>query len=92
MERKEQNDTDCKIGAIIAGLLMALIVASCSGCIVPAVLGVKTYQSGDTKVEFITGVDFGFGMNGVDAVHNERGISRSGGYESTESTNKSRKY
>lgn len=92
MERERQNDTDCKIGAIIGGLVMAAIVASCSGCIVPAVLGVKTYQSGDTKVEFITGVDFGFGMNGVDAVHNERGISRSGGYDANEPISKTRKY
>jgi hypothetical protein len=62
-----------------------------SGCAVPALLGVKSYQSGETKIDFITGVDFGFGMNGIDTVNNNRGISQDGGYnESPEPARKNR--
>ncbi len=63
------------------GLVVILVGACLSGCAVPALLGVKTYQSGDTRIEFITGVDFGIGMNGVDNVANSRGIAPTGGYK-----------
>jgi hypothetical protein len=63
---------------VLAYVLISLSL-SITGCAVPALLGVKSYQSGDTRVEFITGVDFGFGMNGVDKVDNNRGISPEGG-------------
>lgn len=88
---KSANES-CLVSAVVSALVLALIVSACSGCVVPAVLGVKSYQSGDTKIDFITGVDFGFGMNGVDAVHNERGISKAGGYESVGRGSEARKY
>jgi hypothetical protein len=62
-------------------LSVAVLLAVCSmaqGCAVPALLGVKSYQSGDTRIDFITGVDFGIGMNGVDTVSNSRGIAVDG--------------
>lgn len=64
---------------VIFAVCSVVVVSALSGCAVPAILGVKSYQSGDTKIEFITGVDFGFGMNGVDTVNNNRGISTDGG-------------
>jgi hypothetical protein len=72
-------------------ILTVVCVCLLSGCAVPAILGVKSYQSGDTKIDFITGVDFGFGMNGIDTVNNNRGISQEGGYnESPEPARKNR--
>lgn len=60
----------------MAKVILAVLVASgLSGCVVPALLGVKSYQSGDTRIEFITGVDFGIGMNGIDTVQNSRGVA-----------------
>lgn len=59
-------------------VVLAVVVAiMLSGCAIPALLGVKSYQSGDTRIEFITGVDVGLGMNGIDAVNNTRGITPS---------------
>lgn len=72
-------------------LTMAFVAFTVSGCALPALLGVKSYASGDTRVEFITGVDFGFGMNGIDTVNNNRGISQEGGLKrSSESDRKGR--
>lgn len=72
-------------------ILTGIVVSLLSGCAVPAILGVKSYQSGDTKIDFITGMDFGFGMNGIDTVNNNRGISQEGGYnEFPEPTRKNR--
>lgn len=51
-----------------------------TGC-VPFITGMKTYQSGDTRIDFVSGVDFGFGMNAVDTVKNDRGIAPGAGYE-----------
>lgn len=69
------------VDEVVLFLIVAIVVVmACTGCAVPAILGVKTYQSGDTRIEFITGVDFGFGMNGVDKVDNNRGIAPAGGY------------
>jgi hypothetical protein len=61
--------------AILLGAILGLAASMLQGCAVPALLGVKSYQSGDTKIEFITGVDFGIGMNGIDKVSNSRGIA-----------------
>lgn len=68
----------------------ALVVSCTSGC-VPALLGVKRIQSGDTTVEFITGADVTVGANGVDSVNNNRGIDPSGGV-SRKGENGPRKY
>lgn len=59
-------------------VLAVVVTVVLSGCAIPALLGVKSYQSGDTRIEFITGVDVGLGMNGIDAVNNSRGITPSG--------------
>lgn len=67
-----------KIGYL--AILASAVLATLSGCAVPALLGVKSYKSGETQIDFITGVDFGFGMNGVDTVKNDRGISPGSGY------------
>jgi hypothetical protein len=58
-------------------VLAVVVTVVLSGCAIPALLGVKSYQSGDTRIEFITGVDVGLGMNGIDAVNNTRGITPS---------------
>lgn len=63
---------------VLAVAVLLIGASMIQGCAVPALLGVKSYQSGDTKIEFITGVDFGFGMNGVDQVQNSRGIAPEG--------------
>ena len=71
--------------------LTVVCVCLLSGCAVPALLGVKSYQSGDTKIDFITGMDFGIGMNGIDTVNNNRGISQEGGFQrSSESKRQAR--
>jgi hypothetical protein len=72
-------------------ILIVISVSLFSGCAIPALLGVKSYQSGDTKIDFITGMDVGFGMNGIDTVNNNRGISQEGGFQrSSESKRQSR--
>ena len=58
-------------------VLAVVVTVVLSGCAIPALLGVKSYQSGDTRIEFITGVDVGLGMNGIDAVNNSWGITPS---------------
>ncbi len=51
------------------GLLLALFVLVCSGCI-------KRYRSTDkeTVIDFATGIDFGFSASGTDTLDNRRGI------------------
>jgi hypothetical protein len=72
-------------------ILTVISVSFLSGCAVPALLGVKSYQSGDTRIDFITGMDVGIGMNGIDTVNNNRGISQEGGFQrSSESKRQSR--
>jgi len=54
--------------------LFCFLFLAASGCAGPLLAGVKSYQSGDTRIEFITGADFTVGANGVDSVNNNRGI------------------
>lgn len=68
-----------RLGILIGAVLWAVIISSLTGC-ASALLGVKSYQSGDTRIDFITGADFSFGANGIDSVDNNRGISPKGGY------------
>lgn len=75
MRKVSTVEGETKAVGIVVVALLAFACASLQGCAVPALLGVKSYQSGDTKIDFITGVDFGFGMNGVDTVNNNRGIA-----------------
>jgi hypothetical protein len=74
---KKVSTVESEVKALGIGVvaILAVIMSVLSGCAVPALLGVKSYQSGDTKIDFITGVDFGFGMNGIDTVKNNRGIN-----------------
>lgn len=55
-------------------LLLALSLLSLSSCAFPLLLGVKSYQSGETRIDFITGADLTVGANGVDTINNNRGI------------------
>jgi hypothetical protein len=58
------------------------ISAALTGCLGPAVLGLKSYTGSDgSRMDFITGADFNIGANGVDRVENQRGIqpSQNGG-------------
>jgi len=59
---------------LITLLVMTIIAIGCSACAAPLLLGVKSYESGDTRIEFITGADFTVGANGIDNVSNNRGI------------------
>lgn len=82
MEKVKTVEGETKAVGLIVVALLAIACSALQGCAVPALLGVKSYQSGDTKIDFITGVDFGFGMNGIDTVNNNRGIAneqKSGG-------------
>ena len=54
--------------------LLYLALLSLSSCAFPLLLGVKSYQSGDTRIDFITGADITMGANGVDTINNNRGI------------------
>jgi len=67
------------IGGVISWALIILASTIVSGCAVPLLTGVKTYQSGDTRIEFITGADFRLGANGIDSVRDTRGIDPRGG-------------
>ena len=71
-------DKEVKGFGLLVVAAAALVVSCSSGC-VPAVLGIKRIQSGDTTVEFITGADVTVGANGVDSVNNNRGIDPEGG-------------
>lgn len=57
-------------------ILLGVVLMS-SAC--AQLLGVKSYKSGPsgTEIAFTTGVDFGVGLNGIDRVNNQRGISPS---------------
>jgi hypothetical protein len=56
-------------------------VVSLTGCAIPLLTGVKSYESGDTKVEFITGADFTVGANGLNSIDNYRGMTADGGFK-----------
>ena len=58
------------------GLAGACIMYLC-GC--STLLGIKSYEStkDGSKVEFITGYDFGLQANGIDTVEDRRGIKPS---------------
>lgn len=43
-------------------------------------LGVKSYQSGDTRIEFVTGFNTEVSAAGTDTLDNNRAIRPSGGY------------
>lgn len=58
--------------AIWCAIIGVAVIAS--GCAAPLLLGVKSYQSGDTRIDFITGADFTVGANGIDSVRDTRGI------------------
>jgi len=55
-------------------IIICFLFLSTTGCAGPLLLGLKSYQSGETRLDFITGADFTVGANGVDSVNNNRGI------------------
>lgn len=55
-------------------IILCLLFFATTGCAGPLLLGLKSYQSGETRLDFITGADFTVGANGVDSVNNNRGI------------------
>jgi len=65
---------------LVLWALVLLLMVFSSGCAAPLLLGVKTYQSGDTRIDFITGADFNIGANGIDSDDDRRGIAPEGGY------------
>lgn len=52
------------------------IVISLSGCAIPALLGVKSYDSNKdhTHIEFITGFNTEASLSGTDTLNNNKGI------------------
>ncbi len=56
---------------------LVLLSLGCSGC-ASMLLGIKSYETKESRTEFITGYDFGVGINGIDTVKNERGIKANG--------------
>jgi hypothetical protein len=54
-----------------------ILISSLSGCIVPAVLGVKSYDNnnGHTHIDFITGVNTEASWSGTDTLNNHKGIT-----------------
>lgn len=74
MEKKKVVET-CEgdvIGTMIGAIVLMGVVIWLSGC--SALLGIKSYQSGDTRIDFVTGADFSIGANGIDRVDDRRGI------------------
>lgn len=63
-------------------LLLASVVLcfSCTACF-PLFLGTKSIRKGDFAVDFITGADVGFSVNGIDTVNDNRGIKPKGSYQ-----------
>jgi len=68
-------DSEVKLVGLVVGIVMALACSALSGCAVPLLLGVKSIDSGDTRITFLTGADISLGYNAVDSVANTRGIS-----------------
>lgn len=75
MRQVDSVEKEVRSVGVGAAVLVAVLCSALQGCAVPALLGVKSYQSGDTRIEFITGADIGFSMNGIDQVNNSRGIA-----------------
>jgi hypothetical protein len=51
----------------------SLLLVYLSGC--GQILGVREIDAWGLKMQFTEGLDFGFGVNGVDNVNNQRGIN-----------------
>jgi hypothetical protein len=66
------------LSANLAVWSLVVILFFTTGCMA-SVLGIKDYDSGPqgTHINFITGADFNFGLNGVDTVDHDRGIKPS---------------
>ena len=57
---------------------IVVALMSLTGC--GMLLGVKSYQSGDTRIEFVTGFNTEVSAAGTDTLDNNRAIRPSGGY------------
>lgn len=60
---------------VAAGVLAGLLFV-CLEVLTGCVKHIET--SGGTKIDFVTGLDVGASLNGVDTVQNERGIKPKG--------------
>ncbi len=69
-----------RIALIFSLIFWVLIVMFCTGC--ASLVGIKSYKSGDTEIQFITGYDIGAQANGIDTVNDSRGIAPGTGYNS----------
>ncbi len=58
--------------------IYVLVATMTTGC--GMLLGVKSYQSGDTRIEFVTGFNTEVSAAGTDTLDNNRAIRPSGGY------------
>ena len=56
-------------------LVLGLVVFAFSGCVAPALLGIKSYETAESRTEFITGADFGISFSGTDTLDNRKGIN-----------------
>jgi uncharacterized protein YceK len=70
-----------KVYFVAQVLLAFTCIYFLSGC--ASIIGIKEYQSGDTRISFVTGYDVGAAFNGVDTVDNNRGIKPGAGYVNT---------
>lgn len=64
-----------RLALILGTFFWFFVISSLTGCAAPLLLGMKTYRSGDTRIDFITGADLGLSVNGIDHVDNRRGIT-----------------
>jgi len=65
------------IALTIKACILAAIIGALTGCVIPALTGIKSYETKESRTEFITGLDLGFSFNGIDSVNNQRAISPS---------------
>lgn len=57
-------------------VVVAFLLVMATGC-VGLITGVKSYETKESRTEFITGADLGISFNAVDNVKNQRGIEPS---------------
>ena len=70
----KRNDVAYLLSYLLAVGGISFLCYLIMGC-VPLITGVKSYKSGDTEIDFITGLDLGAEVNGIDRVEDKRGIA-----------------
>jgi len=61
-----------KIVTTLLVSIVTILLFCTTGC--APLLGIKSYETNESRTEFITGYDFGLSAKGVDTVENNRGI------------------